>query len=279
MITNTDYSRLKLPNSYIDVGIGHVFSFQSLSPLENVKTDITNRLKNFAMSTLCPRVNPLEGVSRACVAIGERLLKDVAFNRFVQGLAGWVLRHVFERPTTDAMEARRACLGAATFRKLSHMRYEAKELFVKWAAQAVTLYRKKLSWKDIRSFLDTMYVYARWAFSTCDALLDDFVRMMSQLLRTSASVANDPFMSAPDKPARLRALGQEILQKWALALWKGALKNANHRVPEHRSGSFRQSLLESKIRAERVKDWPEPVHELDLYYYDEDELSDIEEEE
>ena len=107
-----------------------------MSPLENVKTDITNRLKNFAMSTLCPRVNPLEGVSRACVAIGERLLKDVAFNRFVQGLAGWVLRHVFERPTTDAMEARRACLGAATFRKLSHMRYEAKELFVKWAAQA-----------------------------------------------------------------------------------------------------------------------------------------------
>ena len=142
------------------------------------------------------------------------------------------------------------------------MRYESQRVVCEvGSASCPRLYRKKLSWKDIRSFLDTMYVYARWAFSTCDALLDDFVRMMSQLLRTSASVANDPFMSAPDKPARLRALGQEILQKWALALWKGALKNANHRVPEHRSGSFRQSLLESKIRAERVKDWPEPVHE------------------
>ena len=233
VITNTDYSRLKLPNSYIDVGIGHVFSFQSLSPLENVKTDITNRLKNFAMSTLCPRVNPLEGVSRACVAIGERLLKDVAFNRFVQGLAGWVLRHVFERPTTDAMEARRACLGAATFRKLSHMRYEAKELFVKWAAQAVTLYRKKLSWKDIRSFLDTMYVYARWAFSTCDALLDDFVRMMSQLLRTSASVANDPFMSAPkyfgvNEKTVIKELGTKGVEKIGPAPW--ARRNRSKRA-------------------------------------------------
>ena len=206
-------------------------------------------------------------------------MKDVAFNRFVHGLAGWALRQIFEKPTKNDLEARRVCLRAATYRKLSYMQYEAKDAFVKWAGHAVALYRKKLSWAEINSYLDTMYVYARWALSTCGPLLDAFVEMMAQLIRTTSALANDMFVKAADKEARLRALGQEVLRKWTQALWKAALKNADHRVPEHRSGSFRQSVLESKDRARRAQDYAQAEDELDLYYGDANEMLDSEDEE
>ena len=50
-------------------------------------------------------------------------------------------------------------------------------------------------------------------------------------------------------------------------------------LPEHRSGSFRQSVLESNNRVARGKNLPEPVDELDLYYGDVEEMSDFEDEE
>ena len=279
VITTADYGRLKRQNSYTDVGVGRVFTSESLSPLEAVKAQITERMRNFATSARCPMSNELDRFSRSLSHTAESRLKDIAFRRFIEGLSGWALRHVFEKSTAGDVEARRICLRSATLRKISYIQYEAKAEFVKWAAHAVLLYRTKLRWADISSYLDMMYIYARWAFSTCGPLLDDFVAMMSQLIRTTPSVANEPFVTSTNKATGLRVLGREILQKWSQALWKAALKNANHRVPEHRSGSFRQSVLESNNRVARGKNLPEPVDELDLYYGDVEEMSDFEDEE